>query len=96
MSGIKKFIKSIFFNQLISKLTGISYGWHGNYKSWEIAKIKCKGYDETPILDKVAINALKVKNGEISYERDAVSFDKIIYSFPVLASLMWISGQNKK
>jgi putative methyltransferase (TIGR04325 family) len=95
MSGIKKFIKSILSNQLISKLTGISYGWHGNYKSWAMAKIKCKGYDETPILDKVAINALKVKNGEISYERDAVSFDKIIYSFPVLASLMWISGQNK-
>ena len=93
--GFKKIVKSIFSDKLISRITGISYGWRGNYSSWNIAKAKCRGYDEKIILDKVFINASKVKNGEVPYERDGVTFEKIEYSFPVLAGLLWMAGQNK-
>jgi putative methyltransferase (TIGR04325 family) len=94
MYSFKKFIKSVFSDQLISKLTSFSYGWHGNYKSWDAAGSKCKGYDEKIILDKIITSTLRVKNGEIPYERDGVAFDKKNYSFPVLAGLMWIAAQN--
>ena len=95
MGSLKKFTKSILSEQLIRKLSGLFYGWHGNYKSWDEAKSKCRGYEEKLILDKVILSSLRVKNGEIPYERDSVPFDKIMYSFPVLAALMWIAGKNK-
>jgi putative methyltransferase (TIGR04325 family) len=94
MIFFKTFIKTIFSDYLISKGSGIFYGWHGNYKSWDKAKLKCKGYDEKQILENVLTNALKVKNGEIPFERDSVPFDKKIYSFPLLASLLWVANQN--
>jgi putative methyltransferase (TIGR04325 family) len=92
--GFKKFVKSILSARLISKITGISYGWRGNYSSWDEAKARCNGYEEKLILDKVFVNAMKVKNGEIPYERDGVPFEKKEFSFPVLAGLLWIAGQN--
>lgn len=91
---IKSIIKTIFSDYLISKFSGIFYGWHGNYKSWDEAKSKCKGYDENQILERVLTTSLKVKNGEIPFERDSVPFEQKIYSFPLLASLMWIANQN--
>lgn len=90
----KNIIKTVFSEYLISRLAGIFYGWHGNYKSWNGAKSKCKGYDEKQILERVLTNALKVKSGEIQFERDSVQFEKKVYSFPLLASLMWIANQN--
>ncbi len=80
---------------LVRKISGLYYGWHGNYKTWEEAKKHSTGYDSELILNKVKDALLKVKNGEAKYERDSVLFDKIEYSFPVLAALMWIANQNK-
>lgn len=94
MNIFKSFIKAVFSDYLISKFTGIFYGWHGNYKSWDDSKSRCDGYDEKQIFERVRANALKVKNGEIPFERDSVTFTKKIYSFPLLASLMWIANQN--
>jgi putative methyltransferase (TIGR04325 family) len=79
---------------LIRFLTGILYGWHGNYSSWDEAKRKVTGYNSKNILDKVTSSALKVRDGDAVYERDSVIFDKIQYSFPVLSGLMWISALN--
>ena len=95
MNVFKNFIKFFLSDTLITKLTSVSYGWHGNYKSWDIAKSKCKGYDNEQILGRIIPIALKVKKGEIPYERDSVAFDRIEYSFPVLAALMWIAGRNR-
>jgi len=95
MKFIKKLIQLVFSDYIISRITSISYGWHGNYSSWELAKSKCTGYDEEQILDRVLENALKVKNGEIPFERDSVPFDRKVYSFPVLSALMWIAVQNQ-
>jgi len=70
------------------------YGWHGNYSSWENAKKDSIGYDSDLILDKVKNSLLKVKNGEAIYERDSILFDKMEYSWPLLAALLWIANKN--
>ena len=70
------------------------YGWHGNYSSWEDAKKDSVGYDSDLILDKVKNSLLDVKNGEAIYERDSILFDKIEYSWPLLAALLWIANKN--
>ena len=71
------------------------WGWYGDFPNWECAKKKTKGYDDVLILEKVKNALLKVKNREAVYERDSVLFDKIEYSWELLAGLMWIAAQNK-
>jgi putative methyltransferase (TIGR04325 family) len=70
------------------------YGWFGDYSSWEDAQKDSVGYDSELIFEKVKNSLLKVKNGEAVYERDSVLFDKIDYSWPLLASLLWIAAQK--
>lgn len=71
------------------------YGFFGNYKTWEDAQKKSIGYDSELILEKVKKAILKVKNGQAIYERDSVLFDKIQYSWPLLASLLWVASNNE-
>lgn len=68
--------------------------WSGNYASWEEAKQLCTGYEADAILKKVRESVLKVKNGEAVYERDSVIFDKIQYSWPLLACLFKIAAAH--
>jgi len=70
------------------------YGWYGDFATWEEAKKKSGGYEVESILIKTKESLLKVKNGEAVYERDSVIFDKIEYSWELLASLMWAAAQN--
>lgn len=70
------------------------YGFSGNYATWEDAKKVSSGYDSALILDKVKEALLKVKKGEAVYERDSVIFDKVEYSWPLLASLIWIAANE--
>jgi putative methyltransferase (TIGR04325 family) len=74
--------------------SGIIYGWHGNFDTWEDAKNRCTGYDSDLIISKVRESLLSVKNGEAAYERDSVLFQKIHYSYAVLSGMMWIAAQN--
>ena len=70
------------------------FGWSGNFETWADAHQKTKGYDSNLILEKVKAATLKVRNGEAVYERDSVLFDRIEYSWPLVASLMWIAAKN--
>lgn len=70
------------------------YGWSGNYPSWQKASTVCGGYDAGNILEKIKTAVLKVKNGDAVYERDAMLFDKVEYSWPLLANLLWIAGKK--
>jgi putative methyltransferase (TIGR04325 family) len=90
MSLIKEYLPPIFVRKAISLL----YGWSGNFKTWEDAKNKCTGYDSDVIFNKVRDAILKVKSGEAAYERDSVLFDKIHYSFPLLAALSQVALKN--
>lgn len=66
----------------------------GDYAAWGEARQQCTGYDAEAILEKVKASALKVKYGEAVYERDSVLFDKVQYSFPVLAGLLRVATMN--
>lgn len=70
-------------------------GFFGNYSSWNEALSHSSGYNDSVILEKVKIASLKVKNGKAVYERDSVTFDKIQYSWPVLAGLLWVASLNQ-
>jgi len=94
MSKIKELFKRVFPDRVIRLTSGLVYGWHGNYSSWDEAKRKCTGYNYKLIIDKVTSSAWKIKDGTAAYERDSVLFDSIQYSYPVLSGLMWIAAQN--
>ena len=60
----------------------------GSYATWDEAKRCCTGYEAPAILDQVRWATLKVKRGEAAFERDSVLFDRVQYSWPVLAALL--------
>ena len=87
--------RSTFIESLIRRIKRSKYGWKGDYKSWQRAKIDCSGYDAGNILEKVKAATLRVKNGTAAYERDSVLFNEIEYSWPLLSALMWVAALNK-
>jgi putative methyltransferase (TIGR04325 family) len=70
------------------------YGWHGDYKNWQEALQQTTGYDAKAILDRVRASALKVKNGEAIFERDAITYDKAPIYYTVLSALLYAALQN--
>lgn len=94
---IKQIVKDFVPPVLLKIHQGITsqISFQGNYANWEEAKKASTGYDSDVILNKVKDALLKVKSGEAAYERDSVLFDKIQYSWPLLAGLLWIALQNR-
>ena len=88
---IKEFIPPV----LLNFMTGLRFGWQGNYQTWAEAKGKCSGYDSALIFNKVRDAVMSVKNGKAVFERDSVLFDKVQYSFPLLSSLALIALSEK-
>ena len=72
MENFRIIIKKILPPFVTKYMSGLYYGWHGNYPSWSIAKEKCTGYDSEKILARVRSSLLKVKNGTAVYERGRV------------------------
>ena len=70
------------------------YGWHGNYASWEEASRQTTGYNADTIIERVRTSALKVKNGQVVYERDAITYDEAPVYFHVLAALLYAASRN--
>ena len=99
----KKLILKVMFPVFIRKLKNFrkrtikndKNGFIGDYPTWEEAKKFSVGYDSSVIFDKVKNSLLKIKKGEAVYERDSVLFNKIQYSWPLLANLLWIASYNK-
>ena len=67
----------------------------GPYDKMSEAIIDSVGYDGDKILKKVLRSTKEVKSGKKVYERDGILFDKIEYSWEVLASLLWVASQEK-
>ncbi len=87
---MKKFINSLIPPILLNIIKKESkYGFKGDYHTWQEAEDDSTGYDTDNILQIVRSSLLKVKNGKAVYERDSVIFDKIQYSWPLLANLMF-------
>jgi len=62
--------------------------------SWEVAIQNCEGYDSESLITKTKESAKLVASGLAVYERDSVIFEEIQYSFPLLASLLFIAANN--
>lgn len=85
---IKAIVPPILFD-LLKKLYNLRYGWTGDYLTWQEAQEKSMGYENDAILTKVMDASIQVQKGEKVYERDGVTFDKIQYSLPVVAGLLY-------
>jgi len=90
---IKEFIPPIIL-KLLKKISGREYGFYGDFQTWEDASRLSAGYDSDAIIDKVKDSLLKVRDGKAAYERDSVLFDRIEYSWPLLAGLMMAASEN--
>lgn len=73
---------------------GPKYGFFGFYNTWAEAQSESTGWSSAEVLKKVSASALKVKNGQAAYERDSVLFDKVQYSWPLLALLLRVALEN--
>ena len=89
---IKKITPPIFLDIFRRGIT--KYGFFGDFLTWKDAINASTGYNTDEIIKKVKDSLLKVKSGEAVYERDSVLFDKIHYSWPLLAGLLWITSQK--
>lgn len=69
-------------------------GFMGDYDTWQEVKSLVGGYDASNILQKTLESTLKVKNKEAVFERDSYIFDRIQYSYPLLAALFKIAVEN--
>lgn len=67
----------------------------GSFGRWFDAVAAADGYDSPAILEKQRAAARKVRDGEAVFERDSVLFDRIQYSFPMLAALLLAAGLNR-
>lgn len=97
-SSFKRFIREIippFYLRHLMSMAGLGIRLKGNYLSWSEARKNSTGYDADAILNKVRDSLLKVKSGVAAYERDSVLFDKVQYSFPVIAGLLRIAVANE-
>ena len=65
---------------------GISF--RGDFATWDAACAASTGYDSEEILLRTRAAALKVKHGEAGMDRDGVAFDRVEFSFPVIAALL--------
>lgn len=70
------------------------YGFSGDYSSWDEVEKLCDGYSSSNILDTTLDSTLKVKSGEAVFERDSFIFDKVQYSWGLLASLFKIAVES--
>lgn len=71
-----------------------SYGFSGDYPSWEAARRASSGYDGASVLEKVRAAALKVKRGEAWAERDSVLLPEGDYPYPLLAALLRAAARD--
>ena len=54
------------------------WGWKGAFDSWEAALLQSNGYNADNILQKVLAASLRVKEGNVLFERDSFLFYKKI------------------
>jgi len=95
MSISVKDIVPPFIYTIYGLLKPKKYGWLGNYPTWEEAQKACGGYDSDIIVEKVRYSLLRVKNGEVAYERDGVVFENPEYAWPLLSALLLAYSQKQ-
>lgn len=77
-----------------NKQAALKYGWFGDYTNWNELVSISGGYESSLILETTKSALLKIKNGEAVYERDSVIFDKKLYPYSVISSLLYAALNN--
>ena len=62
--------------------------------TWAEAQAAVEGYAAADIIDRVLHASIAVAEGRAAHERDSVNFDRIHYSWPILAGLLWSAAEN--
>jgi putative methyltransferase (TIGR04325 family) len=75
---------------------GAEIGLRGSYTSWNSACERSSGYDSGHILERVLDASRQVRDGRAAYERDSVLFDRVEYSFPLLAVLLRVALERDR
>lgn len=65
-----------------------------SYATWLEAENASKGYDSENIIEKIKNSAKLVFDGKATYERDSVIFSEIQYSYPLLASILFVAANS--
>jgi putative methyltransferase (TIGR04325 family) len=91
---LAKILTSPFLMKIYPLLQAQISFLYGDFHSWNEAMCASTGYDSEIILEKTKTALLKVKSGDVAYERDSVLFDKIQYAWPVLAGLLWVAARS--
>ena len=93
---LKNITPPVIYKIFEPKAKPSSYGFFGNYKSWDSAVKECSGYDSDDIIEKTKNSALKVKNGHAVFERDSYIFDKIHhYLRSISSSILRLPLRNR-
>lgn len=90
---LKPFLPPVLVQLATSVTRRASVRFSGEYDSWEAADNGSGGYDSAEIADRVLNATRRVVCGESAYERDSVLFDRVEYSWPVLASLLQVAAE---
>lgn len=72
-----------------------SYGFSGNYATWQEAEKQCIGYGDVNIVNKVTEATLAVQSGKAAYERDSVLFYEKNYDWFIISCLLHIYSTSK-
>lgn len=87
------FLRRLYRSNLIT--TKKQGGFHGRYRSWQIAEANTKGYDSEHILEQVASATQQVMHHPELSERDGFIVQNRDYSYPTLAYLSkWAMLEN--
>jgi putative methyltransferase (TIGR04325 family) len=71
----------------------LPFGFSGDYLSWSEAERRCTG-DQPEFRLKAMEAARSVADGHAMHVRDGVLFDEIVYSWPLLAGLMYVAARS--
>jgi putative methyltransferase (TIGR04325 family) len=85
---LKDFLPPVLSNWLRQVVGRVAVTFSGDYSTWNDACKEAGGYDAADILNRVVMATRKVVAGEAVFERDSVLFDRVEYSWPLLASLL--------
>lgn len=91
---IRPFLPPVLWS-LLAPPAGSRIQYSGNFPDWESAVRASKGYGIELILEKAVRAMTAVRSGKAVYERDTVLFDRIEYSFPLLAALLYAASRNR-
>jgi putative methyltransferase (TIGR04325 family) len=95
---IRPFIPPVLWSLLAPPADSPAHGrirYSGNFPDWDSATRASKGYGIDLILEKAVRAMTAVRSGKAVYERDTVLFDRIEYSFPLLAALLYAASRNR-